>query len=64
MIALARWEEFRMHVRAAIVEGGFSENDVKEIILQQGVYCGVPVANHALSIAAEVLADLNAQKSR
>jgi len=63
MIALARWEEFRMHVRAAIVEGGFSEDDVKEIILQQGVYCGVPVANHALSIAAEVLADLNAQKS-
>ena len=63
MIALARWEEFRMHVRAAIVEGGFSENDVKEIILQQGVYCGVPVANHALSIAAEVLAALNSQKS-
>ena len=63
MIALARWEEFRMHVRAAIVEGGFSENDVKEIILQQGVYCGVPVANHALSLTAEVLAEINAQKS-
>jgi 4-carboxymuconolactone decarboxylase len=63
MIALARWEEFRMHVRAAIVEGGFSENDVKEVILQQGVYCGIPVANHALSLAAEVLAEINSQKS-
>ena len=55
MIALGRWEEFRLHVRAAVVEGGFTEDDVKEIILQQAVYCGVPAANHALSVAAEVL---------
>ena len=47
MMAIGRWEEFRMHVRAALVEGGFSADDIKEIILQQANYCGVPVGNHA-----------------
>ena len=54
MIAIGRWEEFTMHVRAAVVEGGFSRDDVKEIILQQAVYCGVPAAHHALKLAADV----------
>ena len=58
MIALAQWDEFRLHVRAALVEGGFSESDVKEIILQQAIYCGVPAANHAFKEAAEVMAAL------
>src|SRR5512138_3505600 len=35
MIALGRWEEFRMHTRAAIVEGKMSRDDIKEVILQQ-----------------------------
>jgi 4-carboxymuconolactone decarboxylase len=56
MIALGRWEEFKLHVGAALREGGFTADDIKEIILQQAVYCGVPAANHALSVAAEVLA--------
>jgi alkylhydroperoxidase/carboxymuconolactone decarboxylase family protein YurZ len=58
MIAIGRWEEFEMHVRAAVVEGGFSRDDVKEIILQQAVYCGVPAAHHALALAAEVFESL------
>jgi len=59
MVALGRWEEFALHVRAAVVEGGFSAEDVKEVILQQAVYCGVPAANHALSVAAQVLDEIN-----
>lgn len=55
LIALGRWEEFKLHVRAAVVEGGFSQDDLKEIILQQAVYCGVPAAHHALEVAKEVL---------
>jgi 3-oxoadipate enol-lactonase/4-carboxymuconolactone decarboxylase len=55
MIALGRWEEFAMHVRAAVAEGGFTADDIKEIILQQAAYCGVPAAHHALKIAGEVL---------
>src|SRR3990172_127565 len=34
-LALGRWEEFHLHTRAALVEGGFSADDIKEIILQQ-----------------------------
>jgi 4-carboxymuconolactone decarboxylase len=58
MMAIGRWEEFRMHVRAALAEGGFSPDDIKEIILQQAVYCGVPVGNHAFRQAGEVLEEL------
>jgi 4-carboxymuconolactone decarboxylase len=57
MLALDKWDEFRMHVRAAVVEGGFSEDDIKEIILQQAIYCGVPAANHAFKEAAAVIAE-------
>src|ERR1051325_7249025 len=45
MMALDKWDEFRLHVRAALFEGGFSADDVKEIILQQAIYCGVPAAH-------------------
>ncbi len=58
MVALGRWEELRMHVRAAVVEGGFTAGDIKEILLQQAIYCGVPAAHHALHEAAAVLAEL------
>jgi 4-carboxymuconolactone decarboxylase len=58
MVALGRWEEFALHVRAAMTEGGFSADDIKEVILQQAVYCGVPAANHALGMAAKVLEEL------
>src|SRR5437868_8895608 len=58
MMALDKWDEFRLHVRAALAEGGFSVDDVKEIILQQAIYCGVPAANHAFKVASEVLAEV------
>lgn len=58
MIALRQWDEFRLHARAALVEGGFSADDVKEIIFQQAIYCGVPAANHAFKEAGEILAEL------
>jgi 4-carboxymuconolactone decarboxylase len=58
MVALAQWDEFRLHVRAALVEGGFTPDDIKEILLQQAIYCGVPAANHAFKEAAEVMAEL------
>jgi 4-carboxymuconolactone decarboxylase len=62
MIALDKWSEFRLHVRAALVEGGFSPDDLKEIIMQQAIYCGVPAANHAFKEAAEVIAEVNKDK--
>jgi alkylhydroperoxidase/carboxymuconolactone decarboxylase family protein YurZ len=57
MLCLGRWDEFRLHVRAAVTVGGFSADDIKEIILQQASYCGVPAANHAFKEAEAVLRD-------
>jgi len=54
MIAIGRWEEFQMHAAAAVREGGFSIDDLKEIVLQQAIYCGVPAAHHALKLIADL----------
>lgn len=58
MVALGQWDEFRLHVRAALSEGGFTPDDIKEILLQQAIYCGVPAANHAVKEAAGVVQEL------
>ena len=58
MMALGKWDEFRLHVRAALTEGGFSTDDIKEIILQQTVYCGAPAGNHAFKEAGEIIQEL------
>jgi 4-carboxymuconolactone decarboxylase len=58
LLALDKWDEFRLHVRAALTEGGFTADDIKELILQQMIYCGVPAANHAFKEAASILAEL------
>ena len=58
MVALGQWDEFRLHVRAALSEGGFTPDDIKEIPLQQAIYCGVPAANHAVKEAAGVVQEL------
>jgi 4-carboxymuconolactone decarboxylase len=55
MMALGHWDEFRMHVAAAF-NNGLTEADIREVILQAAIYCGVPVANHAFRVAAEVIA--------
>jgi 4-carboxymuconolactone decarboxylase len=62
MIALGHWDEFRLHVGAALREGGFTPDDIKEIILQQAIYCGVPAANHAFKEAGEIIAGLKTTK--
>jgi len=54
-VALGRWEELRLHVRAALDAEALSLDDIKEVILQQTVYCGVPAANTAFEIVREVL---------
>jgi 4-carboxymuconolactone decarboxylase/3-oxoadipate enol-lactonase/4-carboxymuconolactone decarboxylase len=58
MMALGQWDEFRLHVRAALTDGGFTADDIKEILLQQAIYCGVPAANHAVKEAASVVQEL------
>ena len=59
LIALGQWDELAMHVRAALAAGDLSANDVKEIALQQAIYCGVPAANAAFRVVSEMLAEIN-----
>src|SRR5689334_17181637 len=64
MVALGRWEEFRLHLRASLESGDLTTDDVKEILLQQAVYCGVPAANHAFREAREVIDEVGAAKGK
>lgn len=57
-IALGRWEEFRLHVRAGLTQGGFSEQELKEVLMQSALYAGVPAANTAFTEAAAVMREL------
>ena len=57
--SLARWEEFRLHCRASFANG-VTTDDIKEVILQAAIYCGVPAANTAMHLAQEVLAEIGA----
>ena len=56
LIALGRDGELRLHLRSALEQGVPAET-LKEVILQSAVYCGVPAANAAFHIAAELAAE-------
>jgi 4-carboxymuconolactone decarboxylase len=58
LVALHHWEELAMHVRAALSAGDVSADDVKEIVLQQAIYCGVPASNTAFRVIGDVVASL------
>ena len=55
LIALNREEELAMHVRAAL-RNGLTPDEIKEVILQSAIYCGVPAANGAFAVAQRELA--------
>ena len=57
LIARGHHEEFAMHVRAAI-GNGLTPEEIKEVILQSAIYCGVPDANTAFRIAQATLVEL------
>lgn len=54
LIAHGHWEELALHVRAAR-RNGLTDDEIGEVILQSAIYCGVPAANHAFTIAREAL---------
>jgi 4-carboxymuconolactone decarboxylase len=55
LVALNRDEELALHVRAAL-DNGVTPDELKEILLQSAIYCGIPAANAAFRVASEVLA--------
>jgi len=54
MVALNRTEELRLHLRAC-ANNGVTRDEIKEVLLQCAIYCGVPAANSAFHVASEVL---------
>ena len=53
MVALNRSEELQLHLKAAL-KNGVTRVEIKEVLLQAAIYCGVPAANHAFHIAEQV----------
>ena len=58
LIALNRKPEFRLHVKAAL-NNGVSIEEIKEVVLQSAIYCGLPAAHSAFHDAQEVFEELN-----
>jgi 4-carboxymuconolactone decarboxylase len=55
MVALNRSEELRLHLQAA-ANNGVTRTEIKEVLLQTAIYCGVPAANSAFHLAEQVFA--------
>lgn len=55
LVALNREDELRMHLSAAL-KNGVTQDEIREVLLQSAIYCGVPAANSSFRIAQEVFA--------
>ena len=58
--SLGRWEEFALHVRSGLSQGGFTKDELKEVLMQTAIYAGVPAANTGFAEAAKIIAELDA----
>jgi 4-carboxymuconolactone decarboxylase len=56
LVALGRDHELELHLRAAL-RTGLSPDEIKEVLLQSAIYCGVPAANSAFALAQRVLGE-------
>lgn len=56
LVALGHLDELEMHIRAAL-RNGLTEGEIKEVLLQSAIYCGVPAANSAFAVAQRVLGE-------
>ena len=61
LVALNRGAELKLHLRAALTNG-VTRDEIKEILLQTGVYCGIPASLEAFKIATDVFAEVDANQ--
>lgn len=61
LIALKQTDELRLHLRGAL-NNGVTRDEIKEVMMQSAIYCGVPAANAAFHVAREVFADIDSGK--
>jgi 4-carboxymuconolactone decarboxylase len=59
--ALNRGAELRLHLKAALTNG-VSRDEIKEILMQVGAYCGIPACLEAFKIATEVFKEVDEAK--
>lgn len=62
LTAMGRWHELGVHVRGAL-NNGVTEAEIAEVLLQAGVYAGVPVAAEGFRVAREVFAKVEAESA-
>jgi 4-carboxymuconolactone decarboxylase len=60
--ALNRNHELRMHLKGALVNG-VTKDEIKEILLQVAIYCGIPAGVDSFRTAREVFAQIDAEKA-
>jgi 4-carboxymuconolactone decarboxylase len=63
LVALNRTEELRLHLRASM-NNGVTREEIKEVLLQCAIYCGVPAANSAFHVAQMVFEELDVDAAR
>lgn len=60
LTALNRPAELKLHVRGALTNG-VTRDEIKEILLQTGIYCGIPACLDAFKVTAEVFREIDAE---
>jgi 4-carboxymuconolactone decarboxylase len=63
LVALNRGEELRLHLRASL-NNGVTREEIKEVLLQCAIYCGVPAANSAFHLAQTVFEEPDVDAAR
>jgi 4-carboxymuconolactone decarboxylase len=58
LVALNRTDELRLHLRAA-ANNGVTRDEIKELLMQCAIYCGVPAANSAFHLAQQVFDEID-----
>jgi 4-carboxymuconolactone decarboxylase len=61
LIALKQTDELRLHLRGAL-NNGVTRDEIKEVLMQSAIYCGVPAANSAFHVARDVFAEIDSGK--
>lgn len=62
LAALGRSHEFGLHFRGAI-NNGLTQEELKEVLIQIAVYCGIPAGVESFRIARGVLDEMKAEKA-
>jgi 4-carboxymuconolactone decarboxylase len=61
LAALARWNEFEVHIRGGL-NNGVTADEIAEILLHTAVYAGIPIAAEGFRRADKVISEVAAQK--